>query len=214
MIVMKSLIICIIILLSNGLYAQSNEQDTILLRKVFGEVPSHAQSFYVSPINKGKKVSERLKEIILVGKIMDSRKIDSLILSKEEQKYLLNQMAQTTIWTDNLFSGFKRIDTDSAWLFLEQENKNRYATLKAAIDTALLSGDTARAAKLNQQYYTYAYMTFIFYFPKPIYIRDNTICLISYTAMCGELCGFNETSFYKKENNEWKRWIVISSGVF
>jgi hypothetical protein len=32
--------------------------------------------------------------------------------------------------------------------------------------------------------------------------------------MCGGDCGRAQTSFYKKEDDEWIEWIIVSSGVF
>jgi len=73
---------------------------------------------------------------------------------------------------------------------------------------AALQNDTATVRKLRYDY------TFVFTFAKPVYIRDNTVCLVAFGAMCGSDCGRTETSFYRRENNEWTKWIIVSAGDF
>lgn len=188
-------------------FCQTNIEDTIVLRKVFNEVSSQRQIAYVDSVNMNGYVPDVLMEAIQKGKITDTRKTrkpNSLTLTKAEQNYLLEQITQQTVWSDNLLADSRLIESDSMWVYLRQENTKRIAAMnKAAMENDTLA---LKKARLNYSY--------VFTFTKPVYIRDNTICLISFAAVCGTECGRNEISFYKKENNEWGKWIVISAGDF
>jgi hypothetical protein len=48
-------------------------------------------------------------------------------------------------------------------------------------------------------------------FSKPIFIRDNSICLIYYMIFKGA-GGPSYFGFYKKKNGIWEEWISVSSG--
>ena len=185
-------------------YGQTDQDDTTILRKAFREVTSLRQIVYVDTVNSNRVVPDRLKEIIYKDMITDKQSGNSLKLKKDEQDYLFSQLSLRTIWTDNIFTDSKLINSDSMWTYLSQENKKRIVDMNQAV----LSKDTLTLKKL-QYYYSY-----VFAFTKPIYIRDNTICLISFAGMCGIECGREETSFYKKENNEWTKWIIVSAGDF
>ncbi len=187
-------------------YAQLSIEDTTILCKAFRQITSKEQIVYVDTVNATGSVPTQLKEIFQKGKVTDKRLGSSITLTKSEQEYLLSQLGQRIVWNDNLFEKGKRICSDSMWNFLGKLNAERVATInKASIDK-----DSLTIKKL-QQLKNYP---FVFTFAKPIYIRDNSVCLISLGAMCGGDCGQTETSFYKKENGEWTIWIVVTSGVF
>ena len=200
-------------------YGQSNQDDAIILQKVIREVSTQAPIAYVDTVNSKQQISERLKETILKGKITDTRngRIDpesgrytvsqdanTLVLNEEEQEYLINELEQRTVWPDDLFPDSKCIDRDSMWAYIRVENAKRLEALQQAI----LEEDTLAIKKLR---YNYPY---VFTFTKPVYIRDKTICFIAWVAMCGGTCGQTEQIFYKKENDEWEKWIVVSASVF
>ena len=185
-------------------YGQVSQDDTTILLKAFRQVTWQRPIIYVDIVNANSSVPERLREVFQKGTITDKRKGNFITLTKTEQDYLLSQLGQQTVWSDNLFSNSKRIDTDSMWTYLRQMNAQR--TL--SINQAALKNDTVLIKKLKYDY------PYVFTFAKPIYIRNNTVCLIAFGAMCGGECGQTETSFYKKENNEWTKWIIVSSGDF
>lgn len=204
------IIFCIISLqtvICNKTYGQVGREDTTILLKVFREVSIQELLVYVDKVNMQKSIPIRLKEFIQSGKLSNIRKNKSGTLSaltKAEKKYLLTNIKRKTNWPDNLFANSKRINADSLWTFLNQENINRITN----INKAALNQDSLAYKKATRQF------PFVFVFTKPVYIRNNTICLISFAAMCGRDCGRDEISFYKKENNVWTKWIVVSAGDF
>lgn len=188
-------------------YGQLSKDDTAILFKAFRQITSQEQIIYIDTVNANGSVPTRLKEIFQKGKVTDKRSGNSVTLTKSEQEYLLSQLGQRIIWNDNLFNNGKRISSDSMWTFLKKLNTERVAT----INQAVIDKDTLTIKKLPQLIKNHP---FVFTFAKPIYIHDNTICLISFGAMCGGDCGQTETSFYKKVNNQWTKWIVVTAGYF
>ncbi|NUY82752.1 hypothetical protein HUK80_17750 [Flavobacterium sp. MAH-1] len=49
---------------------------------------------------------------------------------------------------------------------------------------------------------------------KPVYIRNNTICVVYFMHLCCGSGGQTSLWFYKKENGNWDKWIPISQGLF
>jgi len=49
----------------------------------------------------------------------------------------------------------------------------------------------------------------IFRFSKPIFFRNNTLCLFYYGNFCPGLCGFESLIIYKKEGDAWESSFVF-----
>jgi hypothetical protein len=188
-------------------YGQTNQQDTTILMKAFREITRQEQIVYVDTVDMKGYVPDDLKRAIKKGKITDERKTkppNSLKLTKTEQNYLLERLGQQTVWADNLFTDGRCLNSDSMWIYLREENTKKIA----AINKAVMVKDTLALKKAQSKY------SYVFTFTKPVYIRDNTVCLISFAALCGQDCGQSEISFYKKINDEWVKWILVSSADF
>jgi hypothetical protein len=189
---------------SGATYSQVSQDDTTILLKAFRHVTKQQQIVYVDTVNANSFMLEQLKEAFQKGTVTDKRQGNSITLTKTEQDELLSKLGQQTVWPDNLFPNSKRLDADSMWTFLRQMNEQRVLS----INQAAFQKDNATIQNLRYEY------PFVFTFAKPIYIRDKTFCLIAFSAMCGGNCGQTETSIYKKENNSWTKWIIVSAGDF
>lgn len=44
---------------------------------------------------------------------------------------------------------------------------------------------------------------------KPIFLRDNTLCIFDYFYECGTRCAEGETTVFKKIDGKWERWMVV-----
>lgn len=185
-------------------YGQVSQDDTTILLKAFRQVSKQAQIVYVDTVSAYNDTTGRLFKSIQNGNISDKRTGNYLTLTNAEQDYILTQLGQQTVWSDNLFPNSKRIDADNMWTYLRQMNAQRALSL----NQAALQKDTMTVKHPRFDY------PYVFSFAKPIYIRDNTVCLIAFGAMCGGECGQTETSFYRKENNEWTKWIIVTAGDF
>jgi hypothetical protein len=49
----------------------------------------------------------------------------------------------------------------------------------------------------------------IYTIPKPIFIRQNSICFLFYEYGCGSLCGHGELIILTKQDNKWLKWWTI-----
>lgn len=127
-----------------------------------------------------------------------------IILSEQEKELLRveSQKNNQSCWDPNLFTNSILVKKDSMWSFLEAKRiqliglqKQNYANQ----DTALKNLAFDRSQ-------------WLFAFSKPIFLRDDTICLVNFIALIGKIDGDQQLAFYRKENGQWKCWIIINSG--
>jgi hypothetical protein len=208
---MKSLFLCLSILTCNHCFAQIDPDDTTIFRQIISHIRRSDPIVYVTnvpgrriPHDSNTFVQHGLNTFIQRGIVFSFTKEDSLLLTKTEDQYLRKQLSKKTKWPEELFRGSKGIPMDSMWSYLEQQGVIKYEKIKKADSTR----DMAAINKLQRLY------SYVFVFTKPIYIRNKTICLVSYAAMCGGDCGINGVTIYKKENNRWAEWIEVESGAF
>ncbi len=185
-------------------HGQISQEDTIILHKAIREVKPHGQIVYVDSVSMSSDVVERFASIFKDNEVRDIQEDIATRLTKEEQEYLLSQLNLLVAWPDSLFTGSLRLEADSTWTYLKQMNASRFETINQA--NAL--NDTLLIRELQTDY------PYVFVLARPIYIRNNTVCLVFYFAFCGHTCGQSEASFYKKENDEWTKWILFSASDF
>ena len=133
--------------------------------------------------------------------ILKTDNLHSLNLTKEEQKYLIDQLKKNelNIWQDSLFHDSRCIPIDSIWTFLEkqkEEYKNQQNSVKKSED--ILQLDQNKPC--------------VFTFTKPIYFRDNSFCLLYRRKLFGKVRGNQELCFYKMDGGVWTKWIWVSGG--
>ncbi|MHA4895727.1 hypothetical protein ACXZ1K_13320 [Pedobacter sp. PWIIR3] len=44
---------------------------------------------------------------------------------------------------------------------------------------------------------------------KPIFLRNNSLCVFEYGYYCGNRCGEGSLAFYYKIDGKWKEWMVL-----
>ncbi len=122
---------------------------------------------------------------------MDDSEKDSLYSQIEELRYF--------VWRDSLINNSRVIVIDSSRAFF----RNYYDSLP-------------KNEKYNpNKIVIHCYKdTSLFSFSKPIYIRNQTICLIYFRKLNQIYKGNEELNFYKKERNIWYKWITLHSGTF
>ncbi|MNK69660.1 hypothetical protein D3C87_890530 [compost metagenome] len=50
-------------------------------------------------------------------------------------------------------------------------------------------------------------------FSKPIFIRDNSICIFFFNYTCGVLCAKGELTVYKKSGKKWVKWFILNDYI-
>ncbi len=113
-----------------------------------------------------------------------------LVLTTSEKLYINNQLDKMTgrIWHENLLKNSQMISLDSIQTFFEKQGP----------------GWTGYYKKYTTGFYS---------FSKPIFLRNNTICIFDYSYYCGSLCANGETGVYFKHNGKWSKWLTISTWI-
>ncbi len=121
----------------------------------------------------------------------DSLANNSITLSKAERKFIFKQLdsLHKIVWDTNLFANSIRVSYGLGWgaNILKEFNEFKWNI------------------KSGRQ---------IWGFTSPIFIRDNSICLLHILYLCGGTCGHDELCFYKNINGSWKKWIRVTAGDF
>ena len=117
--------------------------------------------------------------------------IDSLVLSKEEQQFIIKELQKqtdTSLWNQFEIPNSKSIPKDTI--------------------TAIFKD---RANGWRNFYNSYGKS--LFAFSIPIFFRDNQYCAFFYANICGGLCGEELFSIYRKEFGTWSLWITVYESV-
>lgn len=160
---------------------------------------------YANRLDKGSigQIKDKISNRRKITGITKETKSVSIKLTKQEQRYILNQIETlyTFTWKDGLFENSQYLDSDSVMNHLQKKRKAFAEKYKAASDNA----KTELIKELNRN---------VFYFSKPIFIRKNTICLLYNMYLCGYDCGQTELCFYKLVDGSWEKHIIVISGIF
>jgi hypothetical protein len=113
---------------------------------------------------------------------------DTIHLTNAEHAYILSMIDKSKLhtWEPNMF-------------------KN-----SSMLNSSINEMEYLKSRNYKKEYSDY---TNVYSFAQPIFFKQN-VCLVYYRRMCGGECGYEVLRFYKKENNQWKKWIVIQSGVY
>lgn len=151
------------------------------------------------------EMKKSLRKRTYIGKTA-LNKSDTLTLSRSEIKYIDSVVSAfpKLFWTHSLFSHSERISRDSLWPRIDKQFKKSYDSLVKA--TTDFGRQIARREWIKNAN--------TFQFATPIFLRNRTIFIFYYMRLCGSLCGVTDLSVYRLENGAYKRWIVISKGVF
>jgi hypothetical protein len=205
---MKTLVIFILFFsLINFVSGQNNVQEIAFIEKNIREYQSEGSIYYSEKISK--KELNNIKEKIQVQSIYDHKKADNknyLNLTRQEKKYLMSQLeiCCTPTWQDDLFKDSKIVKSDDIVSYI----KTSYTEYLEKYNNPNNSEEERMTMVKNYQ------RPNVFTFSKPVYLRDETLFFFYFSSTCGDPCGFEEFSFYKKENNEWKKWIVVERKDF
>lgn len=119
------------------------------------------------------------------GKIQVS---DTLILTNEERQFIISEIkkqSDTTLWNQLKIPNAVLIPQD---------------TLTA------ISKDSSK----GWNYFSKVYAKTLYNFSIPIFFRNNQYCLFYYHTTCGIKYGEEVFAIYKRNKNNWTKWITIS----
>ena len=131
---------------------------------------------------------------------------NSIILSKTEKKLLIQALRDNLNLNlnDNLFRGSKMVKSE----YLPGYFRKYYQDFSEKLTDPYI--DHKAQANIMKMYKR----PIVFAFTMPVYIRNKSICVSYISYRCGNSCGYDELSFYKKTNDEWTKYIVAYSRNF
>jgi|GEM_PF-1228446 len=202
---MKLLFSCFVLLLfAFQLTAQPDSTDLQFIHSQIRKYQRHGTIYYANQPLEGV-LKRQLKELSkpVIKSIIGLHSTDSIVLIPSERSFLTNQLKRSliTVLDDNLFPNSRRIAVADITAFVS--NKNR-----KIIDSVRAIGPAAR-----DSFFISNSMHEAFFFTMPIYIRDRSIFLhfFMWNTMGG---GAVYLSFYRKENDQWVKWIEVSGGNY
>ncbi len=182
-----------------NLFGQSTIQEAEVLKESISELNYKLPIIYVKKYANSSKRNELIDKIkygkffLKINEIYDpdsyktteSEIVDSLILTKSEIDYIIGKLVQNISWKKDLF--------DSSILVNNYQEGNNYIKLLESKNPTY---------NKERKYY-------VFTFIKPIFIRNNSVCLAIFAADHGQDCPIVKKAFYRKTGNNWKEWIPL-----
>lgn len=115
-----------------------------------------------------------------------------ITLTSAEREYIIDEFRKMRgkVWQQNLFANSQRVPYDSTFAqlstFLREDYRNKKLLYRA-----------------------------VWRFSRPVFMRNNTICLVAYTYMSHSSAGEEELAFYKKGTDGlWKRFLIIQGAAY
>jgi hypothetical protein len=203
---MKFLLIAFLLAVQTS-YSQVEPSAISFIENLIRKDQPAGQIFYTDKINPTYllKIKTHLSKKYISGENNETKQ-NTIVLTRQEKKYLWEQFESFNkpYWTENLFSNSRLVKADSLMAFIRKANSDYSESLNNPNNSGY---DKANMMKNYQR-------PNVFQFSKPVYLRNNSICLIFLSYSCGDPCGRDELCFYKKEKDNWTKWIVVSSKEF
>lgn len=199
---MKYLFLTFLILVTQVLICQDYSKDTLVIKEVLAtELRNEDSIVYTDKIEDWiiNFIKKELDNYIDNG--ANKHNYDQLLKIGEYEKDSLNKQIEELRnfkWRDSLIHNAKAISIDSIRVFIrnydrslpqEKEEPNTVTTI-------------CRRGPI------------LFSFSKPMYIRNETICLIYIRKLSRIYEGNEKLSFYKKDEENWVKWITLYSSSF
>jgi len=183
---------------------QNDPTEVDFYRDLIRQFQAEGQIIYTDKISKGDidNIKSHLKSKTLFD-VSHTINQNSVTLTRQEIKYISDQLESFSydLWQENLFSGAKLIKESDVMSFIKKTNQVYLENYNNPNNTET---DRMTMVKNYQR-------PNVFKFSKPIYLRNKSLCLIYFSSVCGNPCGFDELCFYKIENSTWTKWVVVNS---
>jgi len=176
--------IIILLLFAKSLSAQEYEKD----KKFINEVVSHEGKMIVLDHLNNYTIQTIRDDFKSDTVQYDAKNAGTLILTKAEQKYIhkqLEEMERPYLKAD-LFDSTQIVSPSSI-----------HRLFKKGIG----EGWEAFYKRYSPKGY--------YVFSKPIFLRNDSLCIFYYGYSCGGLCGSGGLYIYKKTGSDWKPWLEL-----
>ena len=181
-------------------FSQTLHTDTLILSNEFNIISNSGQITYIDSVSSNWQTLVSLRKTIQKGILTEKGTDKRIILTTKERNTITKTLNNSTIWAKNLFSNSIMIKNQDIWKTLEQDK------IRLNPKTGKLDKNNIPISMTKRPY--------VFVFSKPIYIRKNTLCIITYSAICGQECGITRSCVYQFVNGEWTKSMTILNGDF
>jgi len=173
--------------------AQNDSKDVKFINSVLDTtILFRAKGFYSDKISYHQidEMRESLNKDTLFSNNWPKREVTYLVFSTEERAHINREIDKfiNFKWRDGLVPQLKMISAD---------------TIKSIFADRLKSW----------RYFYNKYGLYIHEFTKPIFLRNNTICIFYKQFVCGDLCGFGTFDVYLLKEGKWVAEYHISSWI-
>jgi hypothetical protein len=139
----------------------------------------------------------------------------SITLTNQEINYLKKEIKKNKEYSfsSNLFPSAQMISNDT----IESYSSNKAEKWRKDYVKTVESKDSLKIANFFDERGTPCNDTWVHFFSKPIYLRENTICILYHAQHCNfhqGLGGCHEVQVLKKNNNKWEKYIEIPIGCY
>jgi hypothetical protein len=171
-------------------YSLKFDHDTILYTNRIStrQVEQNSKSIKASPIVKFKTDS-------IGNYIKDSHyhrfiPVDSIVLTAQEDDTVLTAflIQENDFWLNPYFPNSKFISRDTIFNILKDSHK-------------------------SWDYFSARYGSGYHVFKKPVFLRNNTVCIYYSEYHCGFLCGRGSIKIFIKENGKWHLFSELAEWV-
>ncbi len=200
-------------------FSQSDNDDKILLQSIVNIEGKTSYSYCRESVDISGYI-ERIKRKKFYKRVIDTSNIfkrDTILrftITDSEVQDILKQIKDNKnyIFPENLLENSVRIAKDSTKTFMDVELQKYYKEMHAVFDTK----DSLKIKEFREKAikpYDYRHRCYINFLSKPIYIRNNTVALVSNTIFCNH-GGDYLLAFYEKKDNEWVEIVAIAQGAY
>lgn len=194
-------------LYANCAFGQSDRSELNFLEGLIRQSQPEGQITYTDKISKVEldKIKSRLNKSTIYD-LSSTRNQNWITLNRQEKKYLFEQLeiVNNPFWKENLFPGSRLIKEDEVLSYIKKTTQDYLENYNNPNNT---EEDKMKLVKNYQR-------PNVFKFSRPVYLRNRSFCLIYFSSICGNPCGFDELCFYKIENNTWTKWVVVNSNEY
>ncbi|HTE01988.1 MAG TPA: hypothetical protein VK668_22020 [Mucilaginibacter sp.] len=157
-----------------------------------------------------------IREVIKVKHVVY---VDSAGDAGDEMRKILDRDTIHTLMQDD--STFVITKKERAHINKELNTMRSFAWKAGLLDSSILiSEDTLKkvfskkngSPSANWKYFHTHYGDGYYYFSKPIFLRNNTICIFRFGYWCDwTLCGHGHLAIYEKKGGKWVAWYPLKA---
>lgn len=200
-------------------YSQNNIEDKLLFQSIVNIEGKKSYSYCRESVDLSGYV-KKIKRKEFYERVVDTENIfkrDTILkftITDSEVQSILKQIRENKnyVFPENLLQNSVSIAKDSVKIYMDSELQKFYKEGRAVFDTK----DSLKIKEFREkavQPYDYRHRCYVNFLSKPIYIRNNTVALVSNTIFCNS-GGDYQLAFYEKKDNEWVEIVAISRGAY